>query len=182
MSKDYDKHSRTKQFIRQYCRNLKVDDVDWENASEPKRYNCMGFAVGVLKWWQPYERDRHGKKKNPYDYWPDGLPQDTTIESYVEAARSMGFVECGAGWEAGFEKIVLCFATGGEERLFTHAARQVSPDRWKSKFGKESDIEHPLEIGCAWHGEGRIYMRRPRVAELPGQIDSTAAFVVHQSA
>ena len=161
-----DRHSETKEFIRRWCSKLSVEEVDWQNASEPKRYNCMGFAVGVLKWWQPYERDRHGRVKNPRDYWPAGVPSQVTIDAYIRAAESVRFSCCDPGWEPGFEKIVLFYKTVGQERLFTHAARQVSVDRWKSKIGKESDIEHGEDIGCAPYGNGKIYMKRARIPSV----------------
>jgi hypothetical protein len=119
----------------------------------------------VLKWWQPYYRDRSGKVLNPYDHWPDGLPLRDDIEAYAKAAESLNFIRCDAGWEPGFEKIVLFYLMNAEpsERSFTHAAKQVSPDRWQSKFGKESDVEHAEGIHCIWYGDGRLYMKRPRI-------------------
>jgi hypothetical protein len=162
MATSKDKHANTKEFIRRWCRQLTVDEVDWINASDPKRYNCFGFAVGILKWWQPPLRDRSGRVLNPYDYWPSDTPNNTSVDAYVRAAEALGFQLCEAGWETGFERIVLFFDAADKERPFTHAALQIAADRWKSKIGKESDIEHPESIGCAWHGTGRIYMKRPR--------------------
>jgi hypothetical protein len=161
-----DKHAKTKEFVRRHCKGLVVEDLDWENASDPKRYNCFGFAVGVLKWWEPWQRDRSGKVLNPYDYWLKDLPLNATIHSYKMAAEKCGFFECDSGWEPGFEKIALYYMTSSEDKFFTHAVRQVSPDIWKSKFGPLSDIEHKETIGCMWYGDGRVYMKRPRLPDI----------------
>jgi hypothetical protein len=168
MATSADKHRGTKKFIERCCTNLTVAEVDWENASDPKRYNCFGFAVGVLRWWQYHEKDRFGKIKNPRDHWPGVLPNNDSIEAYTKAAENEGFVCCEPGWEPGFEKIVLFYTIS--ERKFTHAARHISPDRWKSKIGPESDIEHPESIGCEWYGDGRVYMKRSRLMPTSGSL------------
>jgi hypothetical protein len=164
MSETDDIHAETKRWIRRCCKGISIEQIDWENASPPKRYNCFGFAVGVLKWWQCWEYERGGRIKNARDHWKKELPSNDTVEAYTKAAESEGFSVCDSGWEAAYEKIVLCYIEDGDKKKFTHAARQVSPDRWKSKIGKESDFEHPESLDCEWHGNGRVYMRRLRIA------------------
>lgn len=158
-----DKHAATKRLLKRAFTKPTVDEVDWENASDPKRYNCFGFAIGILKWWQPYNRDRNGTILNPHDCWSRELPSNNSVDAFVKAAELHGFQICEKGWEPEFEKIVLFFAADATERSFTHAARQVSPSRWKSKLGKESDIEHDEGISCTHYGDGRIYMKRQRI-------------------
>jgi hypothetical protein len=156
-----DKHAETKIWIKRACQSLSATDIDWENASNPGRYNCFGFAVGIHKWWQPPERDRHGRIKNPRDHWPAGLPRNDTIEAYTKAAEGERFIICGPGIEHGFHKIVLCYFTEPDGiRRFTHAAQLLPNGNWKSKIGDLSDFEHPEQIGCDYHGDGRVYMRR----------------------
>jgi hypothetical protein len=163
-----DKHRAAKDFIRNWCdkQRLTVDDVDWASASDPGRqYNCFGFVMdkrinGKLRWWQPKDKI-DGLVTNPTDYWPNGIPEDTTIGSYISAAMTEGFVpSVDAAWEEGFETIALYYTPSNNE--FQHAARQKSPGVWESKLGNYSDIEHPSDgIDNIWYGTGRIYMKRP---------------------
>jgi hypothetical protein len=140
--------------------------VDWSAASIPFRYNCFGFAVGVREWWQPPDI-RDGVLMNPMDHWRKDIPQDVTLEAYVEAAIAEGFFVCdGYEWEDGFDKILLYYREIGEENLFTHAALQKEPNKWCSKLGVNSDIEHPRDAfdNLIFYGNGRVYMRKPRPA------------------
>jgi hypothetical protein len=114
-------------------------------------------VVGILE----ARSDR--KIDNPYDHWKPSLPSNHSLDAYIKAAESEGFLVCEPGWEAQYEKIVLCFDEVGEVKEFTHAARLVGPGRWKSKIGKLSDFEHPEDIGCSIYGIGRVYMRRSHI-------------------
>jgi hypothetical protein len=156
---------------------MSVDDVDWVSASKPtQRYNCFGFAVqkireaGKLRWWQPPDIV-DGVVRNPTAKWPKGVPKDTTINSYVEAAKTEDFfVSVDGAWEEGFETIVLYFDSNGE---FQHAARQKTPGVWESKLGSWSDIEHSFNgIDNIRWGDGRIFMKRtwPFVSPLSSRI------------
>ncbi|HZL34449.1 MAG TPA: hypothetical protein VFC78_04005 [Tepidisphaeraceae bacterium] len=161
-------HSRTKRLFELHFPAINVDKIDWGAASEPsEHYNCMGFAVGVLKWWQPPSQP--DLTSNAGDYWPDGVVADVTIAAFVSAAESEQFSLTGSSeWEDGYEKIVLCFNKEDVGRQFTHAARLISPDLWKSKFGELSDVEHTLVEIEAAYGAGRRFMRRPLAAPTPG--------------
>ena len=160
MGDSRDPHRQSKRFIRSFCTNLASDDVDWATASSPTReYNCFGFAMGKLRWWQPkyYE---NGVLQNPTDYWPAGVAQNTSISAYADAATTEGFELASDGaWEDGWETIVLYFTES--DREFTHAAKLKSPGIWASKIGPDSDIEHPPNgLDNRWYGDGRIYMKR----------------------
>jgi hypothetical protein len=136
-----DKHYFAKKFIRLHCRNLRVEDVDWESASDPTDgYNCFGFAVGRPVWWEPPDPD-DDEILNSADYWPDNVLRDKSVDAYIKAAETEGFAVCDSGeWDAGFETIVVYYVVA--DRAFTHAARQKSPGVWESKIGTLSDIEH----------------------------------------
>lgn len=157
------KHYRTIRFLSDPLRGLPKFNLavaDWNKASDPSEdYNCFGFAVGVFRWWSP--PDVPDLISNVRDYWPAGLPKGSRkIDAFVAAARGERFDVCADGqWVEGKTKIVLCF---DDDDHFTHAAIQISPDRWKSKFGQLSDISHALnEIdGCDDYGSGRIYLVR----------------------
>ena len=159
-----DKHRGAKDFIQRWCdrQKLKAEDVPWDRASDPGRqYNCFGFVVGRLRWYQPpIEVD--GKRRNPTDYWPEGISTSTSLDSFVQAAKYEGFEECSTGeWHEDFETIVLYFEEA--DREFTHAARQKAPGIWESKLGPLSDFEHPLDgVDNIHYGSGRVYMRRPK--------------------
>ncbi len=154
-------HKQTIEFVKDELPNLNSNHVEWDSASLPSEdYNCMGMAVGVLRWWQP--PDAPGLVTNPRDYWPKSVEGDSLhVDAFVEAAKTCGFIPCeNPDWDPLFEKIVL-FHKLGE---FTHAAVQISPDLWKSKFGNLSNFTYSLhEIsGCNEYGDGRRYMKRAR--------------------
>ena len=98
------------------------------------RYNCIAWAAGdARRWWEPDEGEDC--------YWPGDAPREYTLDAYVAAFASIGFVTCGDGaLEAGFEKVAL-FASGGEP---THASKQTADGAWSSKLGPLEDIAHPL--------------------------------------
>jgi hypothetical protein len=165
--KSLKRHKEAIEFVRDDLPNLKSEHIDWDAASLPTDdYNCMGMAVGVLKWWSP--PDAPGCLRNPRDYWPPFIPGDSIdVDAFMEAARTLGFNPCDdPKWEMAFEKIVL-FHHRGE---FTHAAIQTAPDIWKSKFGNLSDFEHTLDevTGCIHYGDGRQYMKRMRLTNIDG--------------
>lgn len=152
-----DEHVFTKQFIRRWCPNVAVDDVDWTTASKPTdQYNCFGFALGDLRWWEPPDDIAF----NTADYWPDTVPAGRTVEAYVAAAEQRGFrLAADGAWEERTDTIVLYFTL--PDRSFKHAARQKSPGVWESKIGALSDIEHPpAGLDNIQYGDGRLFMKR----------------------
>jgi hypothetical protein len=162
-SNDADIHAGTKAWIRDWCRKFTPDAVDWDNASEPsEKYNCMGFAVGVLKWWQ--KRDiSDGINLTPQYNWIDGVREEDDIESFVALAEAMGFQRCDENdQEEGSEKIILCFRDD-KYRPFMHAVLHIAAGRFKSKLAEHSDIEHPDDAFndvSHWIPMGRVYMKR----------------------
>ncbi len=139
-----DKHRRAKRFVELWCRNMTVIDVDWETASDPTpRYNCFGFVMKQFRWWQaPIFID--GVVQFPTHHWPEGIPTDGAVDSYVKAAETEGFsVSTDPGWNERLETIMLYYTE--KNREFQHAARQKSPGFWVSKIGSWSDIEHPID-------------------------------------
>ena len=168
-----DKHRAAKLFIQRCCSKLTVDKVDWKNASDPgDAYNCVGFAVGVLKWWQPPVRADDGTILNPTDYWPAKVPELFTIEAYIQAIKTVGFTICDSpSWDLSYQKIVLYYdvGKGAVPSFFKHAAIQTHPDVWESKLGLGSDIKHSIDSldntsdpdsGASCYGDGRVFMRR----------------------
>jgi hypothetical protein len=65
---------------------------------------------------------------------------DYTAEALLAALQSLGFEGCDSrSVEAGYEKVAIYATSDGE---YTHAARQLTDDRWASKLGEWQDIEH----------------------------------------
>jgi len=100
------------------------------------RYNCIAYAAGDRhrRWW-PHEDH----------YWPFPLPAQVTVSTIVEAFHTLfGYERCErAEPERGIAKIAIFAKPDGEP---THAAVQMTggADRWRSKIGKNHDIEHGL--------------------------------------
>ncbi len=126
-------------------------------------YNCIAYAAeDESVWWWP----DHGVGI----YWPVGVSQEETIESFVHAYGSIGYVVCDDGCrnvEAGFQKIAIYVDDDG---VPSHAARQLPSGCWTSKLGKAEDIRHnTLEaiesdpIMGLGYGKVALIMRRPAV-------------------
>jgi hypothetical protein len=120
-------------------------EVKWPNLSlsyyrvtSPKsqEYNCFAWAAGEDdRWWQPIPGDRF--------YWPDGVPQEETVEAYIQAYQTLGY-EIGNDdrLEPEYQKIAIYVNASG---IPTHAARQLPNGQWTSKLGWLEDIEHELD-------------------------------------
>jgi hypothetical protein len=118
-------------------------------------YNCIAWAAGMTDdWWWP---DPMGVSA-----WPPAAPRAETVEAFLAAFESLGYVRCDdAALEPGFEKVAL-YALDG---LPKHAARQLPNGRWTSKCGELEDIEHTLDgLAGPWYGSVVHLLKRP----LPG--------------
>lgn len=113
-------------------------------------YNCFAFAAGEL---------RHRWVPVPLidDYWPEGVPMDTSIGTFIRAYATAGFEPCQDGEPApGWQKIALY---AKDERV-THAARQMPDGTWRSKIGPFEDITHPLDALTDEYGTIAAFLRR----------------------
>lgn len=98
-------------------------------------------------------------------YWPSNAPREETIEAFVRAFATLGFVECADGaLEQGVEKVAIYAEMIAGTPSPTHAARQLSDGRWTSKIGELEDIEHttPEAVNCAVYGAPVRFLRRVR--------------------
>jgi hypothetical protein len=122
-----------------------------------RRYNCIAWAAGsTIQWWWPVGRY----------YWPPHVPREETIEVFIRAYGTIGYIECEDGsLEPGFEKIAIYAVqeTGGGLTP-THAAKQLADGRWTSKLGPYEDIEHTLleNVNCPTYGAAVAYLKRSR--------------------
>lgn len=98
-------------------------------------YNCIAWAFeDDSNWWWP-------DKYNQY-YWPDNIQREETIEAFLDAFQSIGFIKCDdPGFEEGSIKVAVFV---NQNNIPTHAARQLANGKWTSKLGRLHDIEHDL--------------------------------------
>lgn len=92
-------------------------------------------------------------------YWPDGLPRNFQLSTFVELFRREGYEKSSDGsLEVGKEKIVIYTNDIGS---VLHAARQLSDGMWTSKMGPQEDIRHetPLSLSVGY-GQPAQYMER----------------------
>lgn len=101
------------------------------------KYNCIAWAVGDnRRWWSP---------QIGY-FWPPGAARINSIDAYIQALGTAGYVECVASectnppYESGVSRIALYILNGTPK----HAARQITDNLWASKMGSGIDIEHTL--------------------------------------
>ena len=96
-----------------------------------------------------------------YRYWPPGVPRVATIEAFIQAFETVGFVRCeGPEPVEGLEKVAIYIKDGRP----THAAfHPTERGWWGSKLGPYHDIEHRTAhgVGGAQYGEPAVYMSRP---------------------
>ena len=131
--------------------------VDFEVTSESTpQYNCFAWALGEDSRWI-----------DPEGYWPQNIPSDGTVNSFIELFRAAGYEPCGDGsLEAGYEKIAIYTWNDSP----THAARQLENGQWTSKLGSYEDVVHstPEELQGEFdysYGRVAVFMIRPRVSD-----------------
>ena len=124
--------------------------TDYQVTSpKSQEYNCFAWAAGEDdRWWQPIPGEQF--------YWPDGVPQEETLEAYIQADQTLGYEICtGDGLEVGYQKIARDVDS---IRIPTHAARKLANGKWTSKLGWLEDIEHELDglVGDRYGVVGQI--------------------------
>ena len=128
-------------------------------SKDTPSYNCIAWAAGDnRRWWWPL---------NPDGFWPDGVPRTVTMNAFVQAYETVGFVPCrDSRLDRGFEKIALYADADGVPK---HAARQLPNGKWTSKLGPSVDIEHTLiALQGQAYGQISIFLRRPVDGNVPG--------------
>lgn len=105
-------------------------------SPETPEYNCIAWAAhDTERWWEPDPLGQY--------YWPAGVSLEITLDTFVRAFATRGFVLCERDQlEPGFEKIAFYVDRNGNP---THVARQLSNGKWTSKLGDWEDIEHKLD-------------------------------------
>ena len=116
-------------------------------------YNCVAWAMGIT--------DRRWDPNSAEGYWPDGVPQDVAVDTFVTLFETLGFETCAdSSLEAGHEKIAIY----GQADEFRHVARQLESGTWTSKLGDFEDIEHDDLHSLMFSGYGSPlrFLRRTR--------------------
>ena len=124
----------------------------WRITSDAdEEYNCIAWAAeDSVEWWWP----------EPDKFWPAEAPREETIDAFVAALGTVGFLPCeNADLETGMQKVAI-FAFDDQP---THAARQLPKGNWTSKLGKGCDIEHDDSNGAsgAFYGFPVRFLKRP---------------------
>ena len=109
-----------------------VEGVTFEFTSEVSyNYNCLSWA---LSYEDKYLEDGKGC------YWPWKHISDSTVEGWVQVCEIHGFTTAiTSDFQPGYEKIAIF----ENEEGVSHACRQNSVGKWKSKLGAWGpDIDH----------------------------------------
>jgi hypothetical protein len=118
-------------------------------------YNCIACAAedAAFRWWWP---SAWGDT-----YWPPGVRQRETVETFVLAFGTLGYERCGDGsLEPGLQKVAIYADARG---VPTRAARQLADGAWIGKLGKCEDIRHD-EAGAledSTYGKVAVFFRSP---------------------
>lgn len=117
-------------------------------------YNCIAWAAGDNElWWWPH----------PDAYWPEGVANSLSIESFQAAFATLGYVRCPDGsLEEGHQKVAIFATQENGVAKPTHAARQLASGQWASKLGPLEDIEHttPDAVSGPIYGVVVCFMKR----------------------
>ena len=123
-----------------------------ETIGKRVAYNCVGWAAvaDTKKWWEA--------GSGPDFYWPSGILDDGSLQSYVQLFESLGYRRCDRDrLEIPYEKIAIYSDGDG----FTHVAYQLFSG-WTSKLGGWEDVRHKtlsvLEGGA--YGTADTIMKR----------------------
>lgn len=147
--------SRIDSWIATYCPSLSPGSYQITSPSTPD-YNCIAWAaLEDDRWWDPTDPDQ---------YWPDGVPRELTLEAFIQAYQTIGYVPCDSvEFESGFQKIAIYTKPAGEpDGVPTHVVRQLPNGRWTSKLGNLEDIEHELDgLRGFYYGAVAQILKRP---------------------
>lgn len=122
-------------------------------SPQDKSYNCIAWAAQIDNrfCWPGH---------HPSEFWPPTLKKEETIDALMAFYELYGYVVCADDkFEEGFDKIAL-FEKDGKP---THAARQLGPDLWSSKLGREWDVSHTLAaMQDGYYGNPTVFMKRKK--------------------
>jgi len=124
-------------------------------SPKTSEYNCIAWAAHEdYRWWWP--------APPPFAYWPSGVPRQESIDAFIQAYETLGFLCCDEKHlEPGYEKIAIYV---DKNRKPTHASRLLNNGNWTSKLGSLEDIEHSFEgLENSSYGAVAQILKRPIV-------------------
>jgi hypothetical protein len=139
---------------------LAADGGRKTSEAEPQ-YNCLSWSAKRTKKYR-----LEPKPVDPWDYWPKGVPNDYSLESFIVLFEKSGYERCEKldTTFSVFNKKVAIYAAFGiynQPRWeFTHVSDELHSGVWTSKLGYEEDIQHntPQSLGGNDADEyGQIY-------------------------
>jgi hypothetical protein len=150
-------HKRPPEIILKAFPKLATDTAFKVTSDRDPNYNCISWSTvrtDVFIW--------PTRVKIDGVYWPDHLPCDTNLSTFMQLYADKGYEVCDDhSFEEGFQKIAIYQDPSTGE--VTHAARQRADGYWTSKLGYEEDIQHldPFTIENIKYGFAVIFMKRP---------------------
>lgn len=118
-----------------------------ETLNKTLGYNCVAWAAlgDKTKWWE--------SGNQPDFFWPAGVLDDGSFQSYVELFQSLGYATCNSqGREIFYEKIALFAYPNGD---FSHVCYQLFLG-WSSKLGDLEDIRHKTLVALEGDAYGAV--------------------------
>ena len=126
-------------------RNYGLSDKDFN-------YNCLAFAMGDQhNWWEP--------PKGGGRYWPDGFPEDVTVQTVESIIRTHGYTISTDATITPETDAVAIYAEGNE---WTHFAI-FATGTWSSKLGDGHDVTH-VQLQDL---EGNLYGKVVKILRRP---------------
>src|SRR5690242_14209910 len=121
---------------------LKSDGGRKTSEATPK-CNCIAWSLRRTqkKWYEP-------KPTYPWEFWPKGVPDDYSLESFIILFEKLGYERCDKinfAYEFFYKKVAIYadFGIYGKQQWeFTHVSDQIDSGVWTSKLGKGIDIQH----------------------------------------
>lgn len=135
-----------------------------ETLHKKVRYNCVAWsAIGdTEKWWQAGDE--------PDYFWPRGVLDDGSFQSYIELYESLGYKPCDSRrFEMFYEKVALFAYPDGD---FAHVAYQLFFG-WTSKLGGWEDIRHKTLAAMEGGNYGNVQVLMKRRSGVRGFLART---------
>jgi hypothetical protein len=140
--------------------NLKSDTDFTITSPATPLYNCIAWAYCKNDKWM-WPKSNGVANLDGLQYWPEGIENSEDVSAFISAFMKKGYSICKSyEHEDGFQKIALYVQEGTTN--CTHAALESvgtkkTCGKWKSKLGKENDIQHSTPYGLEGQDYGKVY-------------------------
>ena len=134
-----------KQFLYEQFPLLRTDTLFSLKKKPSIAYNCIALTLGIYNFcvWPTYSGIVTNPNNNQRVFWPKELPLDDSLENFIKMYNMFDYVECNNDlyYEDGYTKIAI-YAINN---VVTHAALQLTENKWASKIGYSFGITHQLK-------------------------------------